>query len=263
MSDKLFGESKSSQTHDETDNDDVDYVAHYFGDKEPSIDDYKEILKGKYHADKHIATLEIENRGLRKMEETSAKFDDLLQRLKSPASTGSNEGSNQKPQALDETDNSSKKDDEQGKFTPDMIQKLISQELNKQSELTQKQRNLEAVKTKAAELYGRNYETELLKKAKEINASPAFLESIAASNPDAFFRMMGMNDVQSKPSNPNGAPPRPSVDTVRGNMAGQGNVKNYAFYSNLRKTNPKLYSSKATQAEMHKMAATLGEDFYK
>jgi hypothetical protein len=41
-----------------------------------------------------------------------------------------------------------------------------------------------------------------------------------------------------------------------------GNVKNFEYFDRIRKDNPKLYFSPATQTEMMAQARRMGQDFY-
>lgn len=97
-------------------------------------------------------------------------------------------------------------------------------------------------------------------KASEMNVDPNYLKQTAFQSPKAFFKLMGI-DPDQKPSST--STPAPSAD-VNPNLLGHGKPKpnTYAYYDQLRKSDPKLYWSASTQKQMH-AAAQSNPDFFK
>jgi hypothetical protein len=97
-------------------------------------------------------------------------------------------------------------------------------------------------------------------KALEMGVEPNFLKEMAYKSPKAFFNLMGVNPEEAPRSN---STPNPSAD-VNPRVLGLGQPKpnSYEYFDQLRKSDPKLYWSPRTQAEMHR-AAQENPDFFK
>jgi hypothetical protein len=89
-------------------------------------------------------------------------------------------------------------------------------------------------------------------KAQELGVSVQFLQDVASKSPKAFYKQMDL-DAQ-----PRQAPaPHSNVNTgaLHNQSAGtQAKAGTYAYYQDIRRTNPKLYSTPKVQLEMHKQA---------
>lgn len=110
---------------------------------------------------------------------------------------------------------------------------------------------------KMVELYGSvdGAKQAVEKRAQELGVSPDWLRDSASRSPEAFFATMGINAGGTDRSTP---APRPEV-----RLGDTSNVKNFEYFDRIRKENPKLYFTAATQREMMNQARTMGADFYK
>jgi hypothetical protein len=99
-------------------------------------------------------------------------------------------------------------------------------------------------------------------KAEEMGVAPNFLADTAFRSPAAFFRLMEITPEAPRSNNtPN------ATSDVNPRMVGQnfGGPKpgTYAYYDNIRKTDPKRYWRTETQTQMMSDAQKLGNDFFK
>lgn len=99
----------------------------------------------------------------------------------------------------------------------------------------------------------------VIKKAAELGLQPTEMKELAAKSPKAFLATMGI--TETKPTSH--STPAPSSD-VNPAMVNTGGPKpnTYAFYEQIRKSDPKLYWNPKTQSAMHKAAQEMGEAFF-
>ena len=99
-------------------------------------------------------------------------------------------------------------------------------------------------------------------KAEELGVGPDWLANSAFNSPQAFFKIMDISTdgpkSTSTPSSSSDVNPQRLADRAPGIKPGT-----YAYYDNLRKTDPKKYRDPATQHAMMQDALRLGNDFYK
>lgn len=125
--------------------------------------------------------------------------------------------------------------------------------------------NVTTVATKLIEQFGDEAKANefVRNKAAELGVGVEFLQDVAARSPKAFFSSIGLENAP--PKTPPTSPTRGDVNTEafrnNGTQVKQGT---YAYYENLRKSDPKTYFSRDVQLQMHKdamAAAARGEDF--
>jgi hypothetical protein len=103
-------------------------------------------------------------------------------------------------------------------------------------------------------------------RAKELDVSVDFLKSAAARSPKAFFAQLGLDAKTNSQT--------PSTGTVRSdvlpgtnpNTGSQVEPNTYAWYDQLRRTNPNKYWTSAVQTQLQKdarEATKAGKDFFK
>lgn len=98
------------------------------------------------------------------------------------------------------------------------------------------------------------------KKANELGVEPGYLRDTAYRSPRAFFNLMGI-DPDNRPTSQN--TPAPSSDVNPRNLGhGQPKAGTYAYYEQIRKSDPKLYWAPRTQSQLMKDAQE-NPDFFK
>lgn len=95
-------------------------------------------------------------------------------------------------------------------------------------------------------------------KAAELKLNVEWLQDVAKQNPDAFFKLVGL-DAQ-----PHGTPgaSKPEINTSSLNQY-TAKPDTYAYFEQMRRDNPKEYYRPATQNRIMKAALERGESFYK
>lgn len=204
------------------------------------------LAKAYANIERHARTLEAENARVR------AELD---AKQATNNNSGSSETPRQEPPA--EGDNPPPAPNP----TPKQDVDLRSQIQNEIKAVTQQERarqNIDAAAQKMVDLYGSPAAANeaVRKRAQELGTTVERLQESAAESPSLFFATMGTPSGGTDRSTP-----APSSDYV--DRGGQGNQKDFEFFDKIRKDNPKLYYSAATQAEMMKSARELGASFYK
>lgn len=122
--------------------------------------------------------------------------------------------------------------------------------------------NVNAVSERLVELYGdaKKANEVVAAKAAELGVSIQFLMDSAAQSPKAFYAQIGLTDTPRNAPPLNGkVNPEALAHLNTSRTAGPGT---YAFYEEMRQTNPKLYNSPRVQLQMHKEAMEKGEAFF-
>lgn len=216
----------------------ADYVGE--GRKYSNVAD---LVKGYENGQVHIARIEQENREYR--EKLQADIDAQRARLLTPPSQESNPTAQQADQRTSEQD---------------LVERI--REVNRQDRVAEKQAsNLETATNRLIDTFGDAdaAKARVHARAQELGVSVKFLMDSAAQSPAAFFATMELEKAP-RPT----AAPRSDVNTAALNTQVPGNAKpgTYAFYEELRKTNPKLYNSPKVQLQMHTAAMENPEGFF-
>lgn len=217
----------------------ADYVGE--GRKYSNVAD---LVKGYENGQVHIARIEQENREYR--EKLQADIDAQRARL-------ANTPPSQEPNQM--APNADQRTSEQ-----DLVERI--REVNRQDRVAEKQaNNLEVATNKLIDTFG---DAEAAKervktRAAELGVSVKFLMDSASQSPAAFFATMELEKAP-RPT----AAPRSDVNTAALNTQVPGNAKpgTYAYYEELRKTNPKLYNSPKVQLQMHTAAMESPDTFF-
>lgn len=205
----------------------------------------EEVLKAKVDSDLYIKTLERQKDELRtdylkQREEllAKAKFEDLLTKLQ------------------DEKNNSGTPPivKEEESREPIDIDKKIREALAENRLLERQTNNATMVQNKLKERFGNSYQDVL----RDTGLSTKQINEIAAESPEAIYRLVGM-DSTSKESFQ--TPPRSSQRND--SFAPKGQPKrDWNYYQELKKTNPKLYLDPKLSVQMHNDAIEQGDTFY-
>lgn len=211
----------------------VDYVTELVGDGK-KFKDVASLARGKAEADLYIEQLkerldetrkELENRMARE------SFLEEIKGLKNPS--GQQEPAKPaelQPVQLDDS------------ILEEKILKLLEQRKAKEVQET----NIGRVERVLRERLGDQATHVIQNKAKELGLSTKDLEGIAVNSPAAFFQLVGVQEESQ--IRPNVPVARPSSNSL-GNPSGL-QVKNKAYFENLKRTNPKVYFDRKTTAEM-------------
>lgn len=139
--------------------------------------------------------------------------------------------------------------------TPD-IEVVVQKALEDREAANNRSRNLINVKDKLTQVYGDDFPNRVKARALELNISLVKLNEMAAETPSAFYALIGL-DTQRPVDNV--TPPVNRQNTAA--QAPTSGVKNNAYYTNLRKTNPSLYWTPKVQMEEYNELRRQGDAF--
>jgi len=209
----------------------------------------EDAIRGKLEADRFIEQLKSELGGLREELNTRIKLEEFMDQFKNTSPQQSQpSGDNQDRRGGDDT-----------ALSPDTIRKLLDEELQKREQVNTAKQNLSSVKQKLAETFGSNYATRLDAEAKKLGVSRDFLNNMAATSPNAFLRLVGVDTTVTRTDGDIFTPPT-SQNT--GSTQSSGTSRNQTYYNKLKAQDPKAYWSPAVQNEMHREAMRQGEAFF-
>lgn len=142
--------------------------------------------------------------------------------------------------------------------TPDLtaIETLFERKYQEKALLDIENRNFSIVQEKLRERFGNNSQAVLQEQASTLGLTKDDVNTLAKKSPEAFFRMLGLND---KPTDPFMAPPR--SNQRNDSYAPRTTVRDWNFYQSLKAKNPTEYWAPKTQLQMHRDADALGEKF--
>lgn len=210
-----------------------------------------DIARAKVHADLTIAQRERENRELREELDRRLSAEELLARARQAPN-----GTVQNNPPVTPTEPTAPKVPE-----GDDLAARIREITRAEREQEIRETNLTQSVDKLVEVYGSEDRANqaVRAKAQELGVSVEWLQSAAAQSPKAFLSYFNV-DQAPKPTTPASSS---DVNTaaLRHNTGG---VKEgtYAYYAAMRKENPRLYYTPATQNKMFADAKRLGQAFY-
>lgn len=206
-------------------------------------------INDKVESDLYIKTLErqkdeLRNDFIKTQEDLQARtnLQDLIDRLNSqaPQHTPAPQGDTEKPTGL----------------TPEQVEQLVLSKIEQNKLLDKEKTNFDMVQSKLQERFGKNAAEILREQANTMGLSNDDVNALARKSPEAFFRIMGLNDQRREGFM---APPR--GDQRNDNFAPRTEKRTWSWYQNLKRSNPKQYYDPKTQVQMHKDADQLGSAF--
>lgn len=201
-----------------------------------------DLAKAYAHADAAIAAmkaekirLEAENRVLKELDQTR----------------------NKKPNDDSGNDDPPVNTPPEPKIEDKDLSTLVAEELKKSKEQDKFADNVNAVSDKLASFYGNAREAQkaVNTKAQELNVSVEWLMDVAGRSPVAFYNTLGIDQRSFNT-------PASAGDVNTAALNRDGNRKNFNYYEEIRKTDPKLYFSAPLRKEMFEQARQQGEKFY-
>lgn len=209
------------------------------------------VAKALMEKDNFIEQLKRENAEAREALSKRTREEEFLDRLATAT----------RPQVSVPTQDPPAPPEAKSALTPDVVEEIIERrELEKA-----RKDNLDAVMSTLQGKFGDNYVTQVQTQARDLGYTTAELTAIAAQNPKAFYRLLGI-EATARPSGSPPAfspPPRTSVNTSA-DMA-TPSKKDYAYYRKMRdEKGDRWYFSIPVQQEIweaSKEALARGEKF--
>jgi hypothetical protein len=213
--------------------------------------DQDAIVKKIVHGDAHISRLERE---AQEMRETLARLQEKVQ-------------ANDRLSSIEDLLRKGSSQVDQPVITPDKVtaapvldESVINKLLDQRDVSKRKAENVRQVKQKLATAFGQSFPDKVRTAADALGVGVNFLSSVAEENPQAFFRLIGLEETRQQPEI---TPPRSAIGLPQVSQQ-QSGKKDWAYYQKLKQSNPKQYHSVQTQWEIDQMAqraAREGWDF--
>lgn len=212
----------------------------------------EEVLAAKVESDLYIKTLtsrmdDLTKDHLQLMEESKAKaqLQDLIDRLEK---RGEGQEQNQQNQSGSET--------QQPSFKPEDIEAIVNKKLS-EADLQKKQtNNFNTVKATLKERLGDHHQEILKQRREELGLTQEFADELARNHPTVFFKTFGLEEQQQDNFR---SPPRSNIRPS--SFAPKQQVRDWNYYQELKKNNPKIYLDPKIAVQMHEDAIALGDRF--
>jgi hypothetical protein len=223
-----------------------DYFSELVGEGKKFRDE-KTLARSKVESDLFIKRLQEEMSGLRQELNTRMTLEQYMEKIKDSPPPNPNQNTN----SGNEGD---------APLSLEKIEQIVEKKAQELAGRRIQEQNVLQVQEALKAHYGNDYVPKLEEATQSLGLSKEFMSNLAKEQPKAFLKLLGVGD---KPNNPMKSdsgiftPPQ-SNQTFRPS----GNTKNYAYYQNIKKTDPKTYWSASVQNEMHKSAMELQESFY-
>jgi hypothetical protein len=210
---------------------------------------YKEIAKGKWHADQ---TLEVSKR---RMDELRADFlKERNQNLTREQLESVLTRFGQTPLASNETPPVNA-DDNRPTYDPNQIKSLVSEGFQEMRKRENEEANAKLVEGKLIERFGSNYQDVLSRNAADLGLSAQEVNTMAKSNPRVFMRTFGLDQPQRTENFQ--APMRDTYTFA----PTTGPQRTWSYYQKLKADKPKDYYSPKIQNQMLGDYDRLGDKF--
>lgn len=209
------------------------------------------IAKGKVEADNHIQELERQLEELRGDLSKNEYAKTLLETLQGKAGAPTSPNTVEAQQK--ETEGSAADQNTTGEAGD--LESLVEETILKREQQQTAQQNLSQVQDTLKEAFGTEANKVVQERAKELGMSLDRLQELATESPSAFMRLIGEAPAGEK--NPT---PSSSVNTTA--KFNQSNERNWNYYQELRRTNPKQYYSPKVQNSLVQDRERLGDRFY-
>ena len=254
MSDPLFDNNQPTPTPAPTPQPDLpdgSYVDALVGEGK-KFATMEEMAKGKFESDLYVTHLQGEMKGLRSIIDEQESVAELVDKAMKPQTPEPAEAP-QAPAPAPSPEGSAP-----APLSAQDIQALVDQQVNSRLTAQQKQANVDACTAAAKERYGENYGSILAENAKKLGVKQEFLVDVASDQPAVFLKLM-VEPGEATPPAPVGDP-TPVTSELRIDPNAGTTVKNFAYYEDIRRKDPRLYRSAAFQNEIYE--ASKGPNFY-
>lgn len=212
-----------------------------------------DLARAVLHKDLFINKLEDETKELRGELNTRMKMEEFVDKMSSL----------EKPALVtnQEQDRSQSVEPPQvATVKPEDVSKTVDAILAERERVGQEKRNLLDVQARLTEHFGDRASQVVDDKASKLGLGKEFLKNLAATQPKAFYAILGLDTPPRQAENPaSGLRSQVNSDAFRPDVRGE---KTQTYYDKLRQTDKAKYFSQEVQVEMHKQAVKLGADFF-
>jgi len=230
----------------ETPLEDKNYLEELVGEGK-KFSDPEKLARAKVESDRFIARLLAEQEEMRKALEKRNNEEEFLTKLEQITKP-------RQPEIEEPT--LGNQPTEKSALTPADIERMLEEREAKKTA----ERNLETVVQKLEQAFGPDYRSRVQNQASTLGVGTDFLTDIAAKNPQAFYKLMGLD--QQNRQDTFSPPPRSNTMAFQPNS---GNKKDYNYWKAQRAEKGEgWYFQKSTQREIWNSVNSMGEaEFYK
>lgn len=245
-----FSDPTTDQGNTQTQNQNEDWLGKVVAEKGEQWRDSNVLAKGYANAQEYIKHLEQQNKELTEDLGEKNYTERLLEELR--------KGQGTPPTGAPSNNNSGTEPNGQTgqQVSEDALKGLIEQTLTQREKQNTAKQNVDSVDKKLSELYGTEAARVVDERARQLGMDKAKLKEIAEQSPNAFFQLLGENQVKQPNPTRTG-----TVNTAADSFSNVSGEKNWAYYQNLRKTDPIRYRTPAVQREILEQRIKLGDKF--
>lgn len=220
----------------------------------------EDLAKSKIAADRFIEQLKAEKaqameelKGRLKLEDLMTKLEESNRRATATSTVVTTTAETQPNTTTPNANNTLTKED---------VEKLL---VNREKEITEKN-NLRFVAEQLKSTYGDGFQNIVNQKMKDLDMTVEYLGALAKERPNAFLKLMGSVPTQEQSratvTDLNSFIPKSSINS--GSFSSKsGPPKKFSDFEKIRRSDPRVYATKAIQDEMFKLTAEYGDAFLK
>jgi len=229
---------------------DKDYFAELVGEN-AKFKTPQDLARGKVESDLFIEQLKRENAEMRNDLTTRIKYEEFLDRVERANLSNADDNQESKEQT-----------GQLSAMKPEELEQLLERKLRERDARTTATQNLAQVQDKLRKALGPNYAQRVKEQAQTLGVTTEFLNELAAAQPRAFYRMLGLDEHRVPGQDPTSmSPPRSSVNAESLNFGNK--TKGKSYYDEIRKKDNNLYFSPKIQNEIFASIKEIGEEkFY-
>jgi hypothetical protein len=218
------------------------------GKKFKSVDD---LAKGKVEADGFIEKLKVENAALREALNSEANPDEILARINGLLQSKDRSDKN----TLDQTSNQS-----QSPAAP-LTEEKVLELLSKRERDTKINQNVNSFNASINKAFGNKAGEVIATRIGELGMDEAEFKDLAARNPNAALRILGLREGGVSAGT---LAPTVNTEAFFGEAGkGNGEVQNFAYFTNLRRELKERYYEPHIQKQVFEARKRLGDAFWK
>jgi len=214
--------------------------------------DAESLAKGKAYAD---AMIDMQNK---RFDDLSAEYRKLREESMAKASLEEMINQISQQRSAPEANTQPKAEIQQPTIDPNELEVLVEKKIQASEKNRRETTNANMVKSKLKETWGPSYANVLREKTEALGLSDAFVNGLAKENPEALYRVVGLNQPTKDPYQ---APPE---NRSRGSQftPSAPKARTWAYYQDLKAKDPLAWMNPNVGAQMAKDAAEQGDAFY-
>lgn len=208
----------------------------------------EELLAAKAESDIYINTLTARLDDLRKdylelreQQQTGAQLKEFLDRME-------NRSTEQQPPINPQSE-------VQPGIKPEELEARIAHEIAKNRLAEKQAQNFDTIQAKLVETFGNDYQAQYKNRLDSLGLTREFADDLARNHPTVFVKTFGLETQSTSPSTTPRSSQRPTT------FAPNTPKRDWAYYQEMKKSNPRLYLDPKIAIQMHADAEALGDDF--